>query len=144
MPITDDDLRTVVLEMWAPAVGLPVIEAPPTAADAHQLEATLEIIGAWNGAVCIDASEGFTRTLAATMFGIDPDNATTEDELDAIGEMANVIGGNVKTLATEAVEDLGLPVTGPAGSRGSHGDPVASGSFAVGGDPVRVTICQAT
>jgi chemotaxis protein CheX len=49
------------------------------------------------------------RNVAAALLGVDLDDVTPEDVRDALGELANIIGGNVKSLMPEPAA-LSLPV----------------------------------
>lgn len=50
------------------------------------------------GAVVVRISCALARTITETMFGMDPGEAASADIDDAVGEVANMIGGNVKSL----------------------------------------------
>ena len=140
MVLSDDDLRELIEGVWAPSLELPVVAgAPGDPADlAHG--AVLRFSGGWNGHVCIDAADGFARAVAAAMFGLPDADVTTEDARDALGEMANVMGGNVKSYAAGEV-DLALPVTGAAGAHPA-GTVAATAWCTIGDSPVRVSVLE--
>lgn len=54
--------------------------------------------GGWNGAVSITCSPGLAMFAAGAMFGRNARALTPEDVHDAIGELANMVGGNLKSL----------------------------------------------
>jgi chemotaxis protein CheX len=57
----------------------------------------VQIVGPWRGAVMLQCPLPLARTLAEQMFGAQ--SAPTLDEVrDAIGELTNMFGGNVKAL----------------------------------------------
>ena len=56
----------------------------------------------------IECSVDFARRAAGTMFGLEPSAASAADTQDAIGELANMTGGNVKALLPEPCR-LSLP-----------------------------------
>jgi chemotaxis protein CheX len=141
MVISDADLRDLIEGVWAPSVGLPVLGTDPVDGAEFAHAATLRFTGGWNGHVCIDASDGFARALAGLMFGLPDDEVAPEDERDALGEMANVLGGSVKAFAPDEV-DLALPVTGDPGTAVADGTPVATSWCELGGAPVRVVVRQ--
>ena len=124
MVLSDDDLRELIEQTWAPSLRLPAVAGAPGDPATLAHGAVLRFHGSWNGHVCVDATDGFARAVAAAMFGLPPGEVTAEDARDALGEMANVLGGNVKSFAAGEV-DLDLPRTGEA--RTDHdGTPVAS------------------
>ena len=63
--------------------------------------AGVSITGVWNGACVFSCSEALARRITALMFGSDPDDVTADDLRDALGEMANLLGGQVKALVPE-------------------------------------------
>jgi chemotaxis protein CheX len=59
--------------------------------------ACVQIVGQWRGAVVLRCPMPLARTLAEQMY--QAESAPTLDEVrDALGELTNVIGGNVKAL----------------------------------------------
>ncbi|MCZ7527730.1 MAG: chemotaxis protein CheX [Acidimicrobiia bacterium] len=68
----------------------------------------MQITGAWEGAVMLDLPEPLARDAAAAMFGMEPDELGDDEVLDALGELANMIGGNVKGML-DADCKLSLP-----------------------------------
>jgi chemotaxis protein CheX len=67
---------------------------------------SVTISGAWEGAVLFELCPGLDRLLAAAMF--QAEKLGEDDVGDAIGELANIIGGNVKGLLLEPSR-LSLP-----------------------------------
>ena len=60
--------------------------------------ASVTIAGAWNGAVSVGCSRPLARRAAASMFALPTGDITPEHMQDALSELANIIGGNVKAL----------------------------------------------
>lgn len=141
MVLTDDALCELIEGVWAPSLDLPVVAGPPgdTATFAHG--ATLRLTGSWNGHVGIDATDGFARAVAAVMFDLPAAEVTTEDQRDALGEMANVLGGGVKSFADGEV-DLALPDSGEPGRRSGCGTTVATVWCRIDDAGVRVVVTQ--
>ena len=77
---------------------------------AHEtvLCASVAIEGAFDGQLVVRCTEVTARRLAADMFDDDPDELPHADVADALGEVANQVGGVVKTLVP-APSSLGLP-----------------------------------
>ena len=69
------------------------------------------ITGAWDGSVSLNCTEALARRVASGMFGEAPDRVSPEDIQDALGELANIIGGNIKPLFP-APNRLSLPFHG--------------------------------
>lgn len=141
MVLTDDALCELIESTWGPSVGLPVTWASPADDAAFAHAATVRFTGGWAGHVRIDASDGFARALASVMFGLPESDVTDDDGRDALGEMANVLGGTVKGYAEDEV-DLELPVTGDPGPQAGAGTVVATATCAHDDRPVRVQVCE--
>ncbi len=68
----------------------------------------VQIMGDWQGAVRLDADLGLVRQVCARFLGVDAGDLSTEDVRDAAGELANIIGGSVKSQL-EPTANLSLP-----------------------------------
>jgi CheY-specific phosphatase CheX len=69
----------------------------------------VQISGAWEGAVLIQVPMSVARAAAATMFETQPSETSQDEVRDALGELANMIGGNIKALLPGPTQ-LSLPV----------------------------------
>ncbi len=115
MLVCDVEMYRLVESIWSTMLGFPVEPTPdatPTAND--PLTGSVQITGAWQGAVLLDCDMILGRRVAASMFDIEPDQVSKGDIFDAIGEVANMLGGNVKALLPESCH-ISLPavVEGP-------------------------------
>ncbi len=70
---------------------------------------TVGITGEFDGLVVVRCAEATARELAAGMFDEDPDSLPATDVADALGEVANQVGGVVKSMVP-GPSSLGLPV----------------------------------
>lgn len=108
MEIIPEDIRQIVSDIFEAMLGLPVVVGPAEMDGARRLTACVLISGGWEGAVAVDCTEVLARRVTESMLGLGPGEASPEDVRDAIGEVANVAGGNVKALlGTECA--LSLP-----------------------------------
>jgi chemotaxis protein CheX len=74
------------------------VDTPGTLGGGKYVAAKVDVIGSWNGSVTVGCSHTLARRTAGKMFDM-PAEAISLDELrDAVGEVANILGGNVKTL----------------------------------------------
>lgn len=106
------------------------------------LDGVINITGAWAGALVIQVPEQIARRAASAMFEVDEAAATLEDMQDAIGELANMTGGNVKALLNGPCH-LSLPavVEGRDYSiRVPGSEAVTRVTFDVDGDPFVVSL----
>jgi len=140
MKISEGDLATLVAETWAPSVGLEVSIVDPPDDDEVPFVGFVELTGAWNGKVAVEASEDFLRDLAVIMFGVPSDEVSDEDRLDALGELSNVMAGNVKLFAGGDCE-MSLPTKG---RKAPHDPSLPELGFSVGGHLARLRVVSDT
>lgn len=69
---------------------------------------TIVIQGEMECGVMLCCSEDLARHLTGQMLGMSPEEITPEDTFDAIGEMVNIVGGNLKEVVPGATK-LSLP-----------------------------------
>src|SRR5207244_3759452 len=108
---TDDDLRMIAEQVWSSYLDLdgtgPLI-VKPADGSAEEVCASVSVTGAWRGHVVVRCSAAASRNAAAALLGVELDDVTPDDVTDALGELANIIGGNVKSLLPEPCA-LSLP-----------------------------------
>ena len=115
-------------------------ELRPGGAGGGERSASISITGAWNGTTVLTCSASAVRRAAAVMFGMTEDEVGAEELTDAIGELINVVGGNIKGILPGPTE-LSLPSV-------HEGTFEVPGHFQLGWDvqftwtdePVRVTV----
>lgn len=99
----EKEITQFTQDIWESILGL---QAEPTNIfKAPELEKTLagfiQIIGAWHGTVSIHCPASLARTAASIMFDVEEKKTTMEQIQDAIGELTNMLGGNIKSLLPE-------------------------------------------
>src|SRR5918998_4092661 len=98
---TAEDLWSITEQMWQsyldPDGGRP-LQPVPIESVAMDVSAAVSVTGSWNGHVVVECSATASREAAAAMLGIDAPDVSDADIADALGEMANVIGGSIKSL----------------------------------------------
>jgi len=106
------DVGAIVESVWSSFL----LETPePDAAcsgeqgGAGQVVALVSVTGGWNGHVVLTCSEPQARAISAAMLEIPEAEVSAEDLADAVGEVANMIGGNVKSLLPDH-STLSMPV----------------------------------
>lgn len=55
----------------------------------------------WNGAFLFECNRGEARRLAGCFLSMDAPDAVDEDVISVVGELANMIGGNMKCVMTQ-------------------------------------------
>lgn len=111
MNFKDQDVVRIVEMIWGSVLGMEcvaVAEVPAPAAGT--MAACVQITGAWQAAVVLCCPEAFAAAAAAAMFGSPAEDATATDMQDALAELVNMIGGNLKgVLETPDACQLSLP-----------------------------------
>lgn len=104
------DMAVQMLERTAMVLAEP---APENADPGEDLRyATIAFAGPSRGTLTVGATEGFLREVAAGLLGVEPEQVNVQAEgLDALKEMANMLGGSVVlALSGQTCEySLGLP-----------------------------------
>lgn len=72
------------------------------------ISGSVRVSGSWNGSITLYCFTGLAEQAASIMFGVPAATLAGEDVSDAIGELANIIGGNVRALLPEPCQ-LSLP-----------------------------------
>jgi chemotaxis protein CheX len=108
--MTAPDLATIVEDSVVTMLGLSLgalVDRDETA-DGCQLGASVQFTGDWEGAIAVGCDAAFGNEIAAAMFAMGSDEVTDDEITDALGELANMIAGNVKPLLPGAAS-LSLP-----------------------------------
>jgi chemotaxis protein CheX len=97
--LRDADIVSVVADIGTALLGLELAPGPVAGQNiGKMLTGCVQITGAWAGAVSVDCSATLARRVAEGMFGAEPGAVSDEEVHDAIGELANMVGGNLKAL----------------------------------------------
>jgi chemotaxis protein CheX len=126
-PITElldsETVQSIADEVWPSLVGdgeafVPVPVPPP----ADVVSAWVDIIGPWTGSVVVTCAPATAAALTeSVLMTRPPEVVDDEDVADALGELANVLGGNIKSVLP-GESRLGLPRIGSAPPRGRLDD----------------------
>jgi chemotaxis protein CheX len=113
--IDEATIAAIAGEAWVALVGADEVLVP-RAGDlpAEPLSAWVDIAGPWTGSVVLTTGRQTAADLTRALLGeAAPELLDHEDVADAFGEIANVVGGNVKAALTGPAT-LGLPRVGEA------------------------------
>jgi chemotaxis protein CheX len=140
----DGDIEAIIGMIWESLFDLPLERVHDTQPDgAPVVTGFVSIEGAWNGAVMVRCPTALATTLTSAMFqaGSAP---SFDDVSDALGELTNMIAGNVKALlpspcnlslpAVALGTDYALSVPGTTAQ--------ACVSFTCDGHPLLVTLLE--
>jgi len=103
------DIQEIAQMIWATLFDLPLEEAAdPELSGSSTVTSFVHIDGAWRGVVMLQCPMALAVTLTSEMFdgtrahdGDPPPEPPEADVRDALGEIANMVAGNVKALLPE-------------------------------------------
>lgn len=106
------DLQSIMDDCWSTFLGNvdPLEPVAPTDLPLPTWSAAITVTGGWQALVLMQFSEAAAAAVAQRMLGLGPDEAPSPEDLsDALGELVNVVGGNVKSLMP-GPSQLSLPL----------------------------------
>lgn len=111
MEFDQETLNGITSMVWSSTLGLEPVPAEKAVVDPNEERVTgcVQISGSWDGAILLEFPGNMARRLTAIMFGSDPETTNVEEVHDAIGELTNMVGGNVKSILASPSQ-LSLPV----------------------------------
>jgi CheY-specific phosphatase CheX len=101
MELALEDITRLTEDIWLSTVGLavrPSEETVPGRLSGRTLDGIVNITGDYHGAVVVQCPLGLAARLARAMFDLGSGRPTLADMQDALGEITNMTGGNVKAL----------------------------------------------
>ena len=121
--IDEATVQSIAEEAWSALVGEDEFLVPlPGALPADAVSSWVEIVGPWNGAVVLTTGRSTAEELSRCLLAEHaPPVLDAEDVEDALGELANVVGGNIKAVLP-GPSVLGLPEVGTAPEPGLPAD----------------------
>lgn len=117
--INQNQLVEIASSIWSSLLGMTLREletSQASPADAgHSWTAAVHTSGSMNVSVLLSCSTTLARRAAAAMFQTGDDDLDDGEIADAFGELANIIGGNLKCLLPEPSQ-LSLPTVSQGAS----------------------------
>ena len=102
MEIAEHDLAVLIDEIWLTTLGLATHPVRAGDATTVQNEPTLDgiinITGDCQATVALQLPRPLAARIAAIMFHMENATPSLEDMQDAVGELTNMLGGNIKAL----------------------------------------------
>ncbi|MDH5563934.1 MAG: chemotaxis protein CheX [Nitrospirota bacterium] len=111
MQFLEEEILEITETTWQSMLGLDIrpgsLPASMGPVDGY-FTGKVEISGAWTGAVLLHGSRQLAQAAADMIFSHEPGGGSEQDSLDAMYELTNIIGGNIKSLLPEPCQ-LSLP-----------------------------------
>jgi hypothetical protein len=113
--IDEETVQSITQEAWSALIGDDEFLVPlPGGLPDDAVSSWVEVVGPWTGAVVLTCGRGTAEELARCLLAEHvPPVLDVEDVHDGMGELANVVGGNVKAVLP-GPSVLGLPEVGSA------------------------------
>ncbi len=110
--VTAADITSIAQDVWSSFLGM-ALEAHPLGAEAPALEGrtmtgTVHVSGEWQGTVFLEVPTDLAHAAAEAMFAAEPGTLPADEVCDALGELTNMVGGNIKSLLP-APSKLSIP-----------------------------------
>jgi chemotaxis protein CheX len=98
--ITPEDIHAVTENVFSTMLGSTVEMAENTdqLADRSPITGCVHIAGEWTGAVMVQTTGELATFAACRIFALEEDEVQKNDCQDTMAEIANMIGGNIKSL----------------------------------------------
>lgn len=115
MQFKEEELTQYIEMVWSSILGLEVRQSKEAyVVIPSNVESCVQISGAWLGLVTINCPEPLAHKIAEIMFQVAPGTAGQEELQDAMGEIINMVGGNIKALMPPPCH-LSLPIVALSG-----------------------------
>lgn len=145
MEFNEQDVTQFMETIWDSILHLPLVSAAPRDwSSSPCMVAIVRISGAWQGEAILACRPTFAERAASIMFSTDVKSLTDIDVTDALAELANIVGGQVKSLVV-GPSKLSLPCLDDVKHFGvPHGQELMRMSFECEGEPLLITINNAS
>lgn len=101
MVVAEQDVAVLVDEIWLTTLGLATHRRDAGAAalpEEPTLDGIINITGGWQATVALQLPRVLAARVASVMFHLGEVPPSLEDMQDAVGELTNMLGGNIKAL----------------------------------------------
>ena len=145
-PAVAATLARVFRDVWTASLDGPLETATCTCATPTHpsVAARVDFLGDWRGEIALCLPEALATHVGATMFMMPPEDLSDADVRDAVGELCNMVGGNIRAALSPTCE-MGTPhvFACPDGVWSTrYTEQVASAHFIARAHLVRVALFQ--
>lgn len=106
-------LTAIVVRAWRTLVGDDLVPLDGASQVSDPMCSSIAIGGPWSATVVVSVERAAAQAGASSLLGVEPRHVDESDVLDLLGELANIVGGNVKGFVSGARDGewtLSLPV----------------------------------
>jgi len=96
----ESQIRSIIRSVWSTQLGLEVrdVDGQVTPSSSPIMTAAIHISGDFHGGIRLECSRALVRRAASIMFDLSVEQLGEDDDRDVIGELANIVAGNIKAL----------------------------------------------
>jgi chemotaxis protein CheX len=107
--ILPSELAQIVVSVFEAMLGLQASESEtPWFFSGDRLTSVVHLAGDWNGAVLVECDRGQACRFAGRFLTMEPPETVDDVVRDVLGDLANMIGGNLKPVLTPGIR-LSMP-----------------------------------
>jgi chemotaxis protein CheX len=139
----EQDIRQFTETIWDAVLHLPIAPSGPVdLSQGDTFAVTVRISGAWRGEVLFGCRHSFAERAASIMFALGKSQLDEFDIKDAVTELANMIGGQWKSLVPGPSSLLIPCIDNHQRFTETHGKEQARINFDCEGEPLLITISE--
>jgi chemotaxis protein CheX len=102
--VRPSELAQIVESVFATMLGLEATECGTRwFPGADRLTSAVHLAGEWNGAVLLECDQRQACRFAGRFLSMDPSETVDDVVRDVLGELANMIGGNLKCVLSQGI-----------------------------------------
>ncbi|MGA9671103.1 MAG: chemotaxis protein CheX [Terracidiphilus sp.] len=107
--VSQDTVVEIVESIFSTMLEIDVSPSnSPHSTGGERMTSTVYLEGDWNGAVSLECNRSQACQFAGRFLATDPPAAVDDDVKDALGELVNMIGGNIKSILAQETR-LSMP-----------------------------------
>ena len=98
--MTDEEILGITRDVWESFTGraIDVADGQARPGGGDLTVGCVTVTGAWQGSVLLACPAQLARMAAAAMFDLPAEQLDDREVADALGELTNMVGGNIKSL----------------------------------------------
>ncbi|MCW2600096.1 MAG: Uncharacterized protein JWM02_1925 [Frankiales bacterium] len=106
--VTAEQITAIAQDVWSSFLQLDLLPVENVPIEGSSVTGCVHVSGEWGGSIFLQCPAGHAQVAAEAMFAADPGSLAAEEISDALGELTNMIGGNIKSLLP-APSTLSIP-----------------------------------
>ena len=100
--LSAEQITEIAQEVWESFLSMSLLPHPLGAdaplLDGQSVTGCVHVFGQWTGSVFLSCDLTVAAAAAEAMFAADPGSLSSDEISDAVGELTNMVGGNIKSL----------------------------------------------